>query len=571
MPNIFTLLKQTAFVFIALLALSSCSEGPEGPEFDVIISNGTVYDGSGGAPFVADIGIEGDRIKAIGDLDEEDAITVVDATGMAVSPGFINMLSWAPETLMVNGAGLSDLKQGVTLEVFGEGWSFGPWNDTMKAENVKRQTDFKYQIEWTTLGEYLDFMEAKGIAMNIASFVGATTLRIHEIGYQDRPATEEELAVMQDLVRQAMAEGALGVGSSLIYAPANFANTEELIALASAAGEFDGMYISHMRSESGQIFEALDELFTIAREAGVPAEIYHLKASGKPNWDKIDEVFARIEAARAEGLQITADMYPYPASATGLDAVIPLWSQEGGLEAWVERLKDPEVRARALAEMRDQTNPSNRWVNVGPERTLLIGFKTEELKPYIGKFLSEVAEIRGEDPAETALNLVIEDGTRVDVIYFSMTEENVKKKIAQPWVAFDSDEGAYSDDEIFTRNSAHPRAYGTFARVLGKYVRDEGVITLPDAIRRLTSFPAGNLKIRERGLLTEGYFADIVIFDPATIQDHATFENPRQYGTGVIHVFVNGEQVLKDGEYSGSFPGRVVRGPGWEGWQDENN
>jgi len=539
------------------------------PEFDVIISEGTVYDGSGGEPFSADIGIRGDRIVAMGDLDETRAARVVDASGLAVVPGFVNMLSWAPETLMVNGAGLSDLKQGITLEVFGEGWSYGPWSEAMKEENLQRQTDFKYDIEWTTLGEYLEFMEAKGISMNIASFVGATTLRIHEIGYEDRPATEEELARMQVLVRQAMEEGALGVGSSLIYAPANFANTRELIALASAAGEYDGMYISHMRSESGKIFEALDELFTIAREAGVWAEIYHLKSSGKPNWDKIDEVFARIEAARAEGLHITADMYTYPASATGLDAVIPLWTQEGGIEAWVERLKDPEVRARALAEMRDETNPSNRWNNVGPERTLLIGFKNENLKQYIGKYLSEVAEMRGEDPAETALNLVVEDGTRVDVIYFSMTEENVRKKIAKEWVAFDSDEGAYSDDEIFTRNSAHPRAYGTFARVLGKYVRDEKVITLPEAIRRLTSFPAGNLKIRDRGSLKEGFFADIVIFDPATVQDHATFENPRQYATGVIHVFVNGEQVLTKGEFTGLLPGRVIRGPGWTGWQNE--
>ena len=472
---------------------------------------------------------------------------------------------------MINGAGLSDLKQGVTLEVFGEGWSYGPWSDAMKEENLKRQTDFKYQIEWTTLGQYLEFMEAKGTAMNIASFVGATTLRIHEVGYEDRAASPEELAAMQELARQAMREGALGLASSLIYAPANFASTEELIALAAAVGEYGGMYISHLRSESGQIFEALDELFTIAREAGVWAEIYHLKASGEPNWDKLDEVFARIEAARAEGLHITADMYTYPASATGLNAVIPLWTQEGGIDAWIERLKDPEVRARALAEMRDQANPSNRWNNVGPERILLIGFKNPDLKQYIGKYLSEVAEIRGEDPAETALNLVVEDHTRVTVIYFSMTEENVKKKIAQPWVAFDSDEGAYSDDEIFTRNSAHPRAYGTFARVLGKYVRDEKIITLPEAIRRMTSFPAGNLKIRERGFLREGYFADIVIFDPAAIQDHATFENPRQYATGVIHVFVNGEQVLEDGEHTGSYPGRVVRGPGWEGWRDEDN
>lgn len=565
-----TQLKAILAVFTLVLA-ASCSDDQENPKYDVIISGGTIYDGSGGAPFVTDIGIEGDRIKAIGDLDEEDAITVVDAAGLAVTPGFINMLSWAPETLMINGAGLSDLKQGVTLEVFGEGWSYGPWSDAMKEENLKRQTDFKYQIEWTTLGQYLDFMEAKGVAMNIASFVGATTLRIHEVGYEDRAASPQELAAMQELARQAMREGALGLASSLIYAPANFASTEELIALAAAVGEYGGMYISHLRSESGQIFEALDELFTIAREAGVWAEIYHLKASGKPNWDKLDGVFARIEAARAEGLHITADMYTYPASATGLDAVIPLWTQEGGIDAWVERLKDPAVRVRALAEMRDQANPSNRWNNVGPERILLIGSNNPDLKQYIGKYLSEVAEIRGEDPAETALNLVVEDHTRVTVIYFSMTEENVRKKIAQAWVAFDSDEGAYSDDEIFTRNSAHPRAYGTFARVLGKYVRDEKIIALPDAIRRLTSFPAANLKLRERGFLREGYFADIVIFDPAAIQDHATFENPRQYATGVIHVFVNGEQVLEDGEHTGSYPGRVVRGPGWEGWHDEDH
>jgi len=556
---------------LLLLVLATCSEGDEAPSYDVIISGGTIYDGSGGEPYVADIAIEGDRIIAIGDLDEENAITVIDAEGMAVAPGFINMLSWAPESLMINGQGLSDLKQGVTLEVFGEGWSYGPWSDAMKAEVKKHQTDFQYDIEWTTLGEYLDFMEAKGISMNIASFVGATTLRIHEVGYENRPASEEELERMQELARTAMREGALGLGSALIYAPANFASTKELIALAKAVGEFDGMYISHMRSESGQIFEALEELITIAREAGVAAEVYHLKASGKPNWDKIEDVFARITAARAEGLHITADMYTYPASATGLDAVIPLWTQEGGDEEWFKRLRDPGLRARIIAEMTDATNPSNRWVNVGPERILLIGFKNEKFKPYIGKFLSEVAELRGEDPVETALNLVAEDETRVDVIYFSMTEENVRKKIAQPWVAFDSDEGAYSDDEIFTRNSAHPRAYGTFARVLGKYVREEGIITLPEAIRRMTAFPAANLKLRDRGSLREGFFADIVIFDAKTIIDHATFEDPRQYATGMIHVFVNGEQVLRGGNHTGSFPGRVVRGPGWTGWDQDGS
>ena len=558
---------KTALSIVVLVFLASCSEPPD--QFDVLILDGTIYDGSGGEPYVADLAISGDRIAAIGDLDNATATTVINADGMAVSPGFINMLSWATETLIVNGAGLSDLKQGVTLEVFGEGWSYGPWSDEMKVENKKRQTDIQYEIEWTTLGEYLEYLEARGIAMNVASFVGATTMRIHEVGYENRLASDEELARMQELVREAMREGALGVGSSLIYAPAYFADTRELVALASAAGEYNGMYISHMRSESGQIFEAMDELFMIAREAGVPAEIYHLKTSGKPNWDKIEEVFARVEAARTEGLQITADMYTYPAGATGLNAVIPLWTQEGGMDAWIERLKDPEVRTRAIAEMKDASNPSNRWVNVGPERMLLVGFRTEELKPYIGKYLSEVAEERGKDPVEVALDLVVEDHTRVDVIYFSMTEENVEKKIAQPWVAFDSDEGAYSDDEVFTKNSAHPRAYGTFARVLGKYVRDEGIITLEDAIRRLTSFPATNLKIRDRGSLKEGYYADVVIFDPTAIQDHATFENPRQYATGVIHVFVNGGHALKDGEGTGAMPGRVVRGPGWVGWGGE--
>jgi len=553
--------------FAALVVLGSCSE-PE-PQYDIVILNGTVYDGSGAEGVLTDVAITGDRIAALGDFSESDGKRAIDATGQAVSPGFVNMLSWAPETLMVDGLGTSDLKQGITLEVFGEGWSYGPWNEDMKKENKEDQTDFQYDITWTTLGEFLDQLEARGITMNVASFVGATTLRIHEVGYDNRPATPEELARMQDLVREAMREGALGVGSSLIYAPANFAPTEELVALAKAAGEYNGMYISHMRSESGQIFEALDELMTIAREGGVPAEIYHLKASGKPNWDKLDEVFARVEAARAEGLKITADMYTYPASATGLDAVIPIWTQEGGHDEWFKRLKDPDLRPRIIAEMKDATNPSNRWVNVGPERTLLVGFKNPDLKKYIGKYLSEVAEIRGEDPVETALNLVIEDETRVDVIYFSMTEENVRKKIAQPWVAFDSDEGAYSDAEVFTHNSAHPRAYGTFARVLGKYARDEGVITLADAIRRLTSFPVTNLKIRDRGLLKQGYFADVVIFDPATIQDHATFENPRQYATGVSTVLVNGVEVLKDGEPTGQFSGRFLKGPGWVGWGDE--
>lgn len=551
---------------LLLLLAASCGQQPgAGQSFDLLILNGTIYDGSGAAPFEGDIGIRGDRIAAIGELDGAAAATILDAKGKAVSPGFINMLSWATDTLIVNGEGLSDLKQGVTLEVFGEGWSYGPWSETMKAEAREQQADIQYEIEWTTLGEYLDFLARKGVAMNVASFVGATTIRIHEVGYDNRPATPDELARMQELVRTAMREGALGVGSSLIYAPANFAPTGELVALAKAAGEFGGMYISHIRSESSEIFAALDELFQIAREAKVPAEIYHLKMFGEPNWGKMDEVLARIEAARAEGLAITADMYTYPAAATGLDAVIPLWTQEGGLDAWVERLKDPALRARAVADMKDAARPDNVWTDVGPARTLLMGFNTPELKPLTGRYLSDVAAERGQDPAETAIDLVIADHSRIGVIYFGMSEENVRKIIQKPYVAFDSDEGAYSDDAVFLLSSAHPRAYGTFARVLGKYARDEGLIPLAEAIRRLTSFPAANLKIQDRGLLRPGYFADVVVFDPLTVSDHATFEDPRQYATGVEHVFVNGVQALKDGEATGEKSGRVVRGPGWTG------
>jgi len=553
------------FLSAALLFFAASCSGPPGAgqSFDVLILNGTIYDGAGGAPYEGDVGIRGDKIAAIGELDGASAATIIDARGQAVSPGFINMLSWAVETLIVNGEGLSDLEQGVTLEVFGEGWSWGPWSEAMKAEAVKQQADIKYEIEWTSLGEYLEYLERRGIAMNVASFVGAATVRIHELGYANRAASADELGRMQELVRVAMREGALGVGSSLIYAPGNFASTEELIALASAAGEFGGLYISHMRSESSAVFEALDELFRIAREAKVPAEIYHLKTFGEPNWAKMDEVLERIDAARAGGLQVSADMYTYPAAATGLDAAIPLWTQEGGLDAWVERLKDPKLRARAIAEMKDRNRADNVWTDVGPERMLLAAFNKPELKPLTGRYLSDVAAERGQDPAETAIDLVVADHSRIGVIYFGMSEANVRKIIQKPYVAFGSDEGAYSDDAVFTLSNAHPRAYGTFARVLGKYSRDEGLIPLAEAVRRLSSFPAGNLKIRDRGLLKEGYFADVVVFDPAAVQDHATFENPRQYASGVLHVFVNGIAALKDGEATGEKPGRVVRGPGW--------
>ncbi len=534
-------------------------------EYDILIRNGTIYDGSGSPPFIGDVAINGDSVAAVGSLKHAHGRTEVDAGGLAVAPGFINMLSWATESLIEDGRSQSDIRQGVTLEVFGEGWSMGPLNETMKKEEVERQGDIKYDIKWTTLDEYLEYLVKRGISPNVASFVGATTVRIHEIGYEDRSPTAEELDRMRKLVRQAMEEGALGVGSSLIYAPAFFAKTEELIELAKVVAEYGGMYISHIRNEASRLLQAVDELITIAREARIPAEIYHLKASGKRNWDKLDDLIAKVEAARAEGLRITANMYTYPASATGLDAAMPLWVQEGGHKAWVKRLKDPAIRERVKREMLTPAeNWDNSYVSAGsPKNILLVSFKQDSLKRLTGKTLAEVAAMRGKSPEETAMNLVIEDDSRVGVIYFTMSEANVRKEIKLPWVSFGSDAASLAPEGVFLKSNPHPRAYGTFARLLGKYVREEKIIPLEEAIRRLTSLPAGNLKLDHRGLLKLGYFADVVVFDPAKIQDHAAFERPHQYSTGVVHVFVNGVHVLKDGEHTGAKPGRVVRGPGW--------
>lgn len=553
------------------LLVGSCAveEGPASEAFDIIIFGGTVYDGLGGPPQQADIAIRDDKIVAIGNLGDAVAGTRVDATGLAVSPGFINMLSWATTSLIHDGRGMSDIKQGVTLEIFGEGSSMGPWTDAEKDYRRSLMGDIKYEIEWTTLGEYLQYMEDRGVAPNLASFIGATTVRTNFIKREDRAATADELAAMQEQVRHAMREGALGVGSSLIYAPASFASTEELTALVAAAAEYDGMYISHMRSEGDQLLEAVDELIGIARATGAPAEIYHLKASQPQNWDKIEAVFERVEAARAEGLAISADMYTYPASSTGFDASMPNWVQEGGLSEWIRRLKDPEIRARVMDEI---DNGVDGWTSsikaLGPERILIVGLRNPDLKHLTGKTLAEVAEARGTSAAETAIDLVIEDNSRVQVIYFSMREENMPLKVARPWVSFGSDAGAPAAEGVFLRSSTHPRAYGTFARLLAKYVREDGVITLAEAVRKMTNQPATNLKLRGRGRLAEGYFADIAIFDPATIQDHATFEEPHQYATGMVHVFVNGQQVLRDGEHTGATPGRFVKGPGWTGWED---
>ncbi|WP_077148423.1 amidohydrolase family protein [Sphingopyxis sp. KK2] len=533
------------------------------PAYDIVIRGGTIYDGSGKAPVAGDVAIRDDRIVAVGKV-EGMGKTEVSASGMAVAPGFINMLSWATESLIADPRSQSDIRQGVTLEVMGEGWSMGPMNAAMKAQETERQGDIKYAITWTSLGDYLSYLEKRGIATNVASFVGAATVRIHELGEGDVDPTPEQLGRMQALVRQAMDEGALGVGSSIIYAPGSYAETDELVALTSEAAKCGGMYISHMRSEGDRLEEAVDELIEISRRSGAPAEIYHLKMAGRDNWGKYDSVVQKVEAARAAGQRITADMYTYTAGATGLDAAMPTWVQAGGLEAWIERLKDPATRARVAAEMQ---KPGSDWENLylgaGADKMILSGFKSERLKPLTGKTLADVAAMRGKSPEETAMDLVVEDGSRVGTVYFLMSEDNVRKQVQLPWMSFGSDAASQSAEGVFLKSGSHPRTYGNFARLLGRYVRDEKLISLEQAVYRLTTLPATNLGLAERGALKPGYYADVVIFDPATIADHATFEKPHQYATGVRDVFVNGAQVLKGGEPTGATPGRAVRGAGF--------
>ncbi len=530
----------------------------------MIIKNGTIYDGTGGKSFKADVGIKDDKITAIGNLSKKRAKSVVDASGLAVAPGFINMLSWSTESLIVDPRSMSELKQGVTTQIFGEGWSMGPLNDRLKKQIKADQGDLKFDIEWTTLAEYLQYLEKRGVSQNVASFIGATTIRMYVIGEEDRQPTADQLEQMRELVRREMEAGALGIGTSLIYAPAFYAKTEELIELCKVAAKYKGKYISHMRSEGNQFVEAVEELIRISREAKIPAEIYHLKAAGKDNWSKMDKVLAMVEDARRKGMKITADMYTYPAGATGLEVALPPWALDGGYPALFKRIQDAETRKKILAEMR---NPSGNWESLylaagSPERLLLVGFKNEKLKPLTGKTLSEVAKMRGTDPENTILDLMLEDGSRVGTVYFLMSEENIKKQIRYPWVSFGSDADSQAPEGAFLKSNPHPRAYGNFARLLGKYVREEKVISLEEAIRRLSGLPATNLELDRRGFLKKGYFADVVIFDPKTIADRATFDKPHQYSIGVNHVFVNGVQVLKDGEHTGKMSGRALWGPG---------
>src|SRR5687768_12674219 len=550
----------STFMLLAVLA----TQHPLAQSFDVIVRNGTVYDGTGGAGRRVDVGIRGDRIAAVGDLSKAAAQTSVDVKGLAVAPGFINMLSWSTESLLVDGKSQGEIRQGVTTQIFGEGSSMGPLNDAMKKRAYEQMGDVKYEITWTTLAEYLKDLERRGVSQNVASYIGATTIREHVIGLEDKKPTPAQLDEMRALVRQEMEAGALGIGSSLIYAPAFYASTEELIELCKVAAQYRGKYISHMRSEGNRLLEAVDELIRISREAKIPAEIYHLKAAGKANWPKMDQVIAKVEAARASGLKITADMYTYPAGATGLDAAMPPWVLDGGYEAAYKRLADPETRKKIAAAIRTGgTDWENLYLAAGsPDRVILVEFKNDALKPLTGKTLSEAAKLRGEDPVDTIMNLVLEDRSRVGTVYFMMSEDNLRKQIKLPWVSFGSDAASMAPEPPFTKSSAHPRAYGNFARLLGRYVREEKVIPLQEAIRRLTGLPATNLELDRRGFLREGMYADVVVFDPALIADRATLWKPNKFAVGVKHVIVNGGHVLKNGEHTGAKPGRAVYGPG---------
>ena len=548
-----------------VLLITSCSVLPK-ENYDVIISDGLIYDGNGGPSYRADIGIKADTIAFIGNLSKSTAKENIDAKGKAVAPGFINMLSWATETLIEDGRSISDIRQGVTMEVFGEGWSMGPLNEKLKQDLKNDQTLFKYDVTWNTLGGYLQMLENKGVSPNVASFVGATTVRMHVIGEDNRDPTVAELEQMKSLVRQAMEEGALGVGTSLIYPPAFFAKTSELIELCKEASKYGGMYISHLRSEGNNFLDAVEELITIAKEANIPAEIYHLKAAGKNNWNKIDSVIKRIERARSEGLKITTDMYTYTAGATGLTSAFPPSLQDGGFDKLWNRLQDAEIRKKmAVAMKTDATDWENLYYGAeGGKNVLLLGFRRDSLRKYIGKTIADVAAIRGTSEEETAMDLIVQDSSRVEVAYFLMSEENVKKQMKLPYMSFGSDAGSMVPEGIFLKSSTHPRAYGNFARVLGKYSRDENVIPLEEAIYKLSKLPATNLKLHKRGELKNGYFADIVIFDPLKVTDHATYENPHQLATGVTDVFVNGKQVLKNSTHTGATPGRFVKGAGYK-------
>jgi len=562
--QVLTLAVTILSMLSSALATEPSTRSPKSAGFDVIIKGGTVYDGTGAQPRHVDLAIRGDRIAGVGDFKTAKAKTIIDATDLAIAPGFINMLSWSNESLIQDGRSQSEIRQGVTTEIMGEGESMGPVNDRVREHMLREQSDIKYEIKWNTLAEYLHYLETRGISCNVASFIGAATLREYVIGFEDKAPTRQQLDQMRELVRKEMEAGALGIGTALMYPPAFFAKTEELTELCKVAAKYQGKYISHIRSEGNRLLESLDELIRISREAGIPAELYHIKAAGQQNWSKMDQLLSHIEVAQKEGLKIRANMYMYTASGTGLDACLPPWTEDGGYPALFKRLRDPATREKIAAQVK---TPTDEWENVyiaagGPDRILLVGFKSEKLKPLTGKTLAAVAEMRGKDPISTIMDLISEDESRIGTIYFEMSEENIKKELAKPWISFGSDEASQAPEGVFLKSNPHPRAYGNFARVLGKYVRDEKVIPMTEAIRRLSGLPATNLSLDHRGFIKEGMFADVVLFDPATIADRATFEKPHQYAVGVKHVFVNGVQVLRDGEHTGAKPGRALWGPG---------
>lgn len=546
-----------------LIALFLAGAEVHAAEFDVLFRGGTIYDGTGAPPRRADIGIRGDMIVSIGDLSKDSAKLVVDATGLAVAPGFINMLSWSNESLLADGRGQSEIRQGVTTQILGEGWSMGPVNAAIKARMKREQTDIKYEIEWTTLSEYLYFLERRGVSQNVASFIGATTVREYVLGLDKKKAGTADLEQMQRIVESEMREGALGIGTALEYAPAYYADTEELIALCRAAAKHRGKYITHMRSEGERLLEGIEESIRICREAKIPTEIYHLKAAGKHNWHKMDAAIAKIEAARTEGLPLTANMYGYTAGAAPLTACIPPWAMEGGELAMRRRLRDPEQRQKIVVEIRDKTDWPNFFRNAGgPEFIRPISFKQTALKPLQGQSIAEIAQKRNKDSIETLLDLLIEDESGIGTLYFITSDENIRKLVPKPWISFGSDEAAQSPEGVFLKSMPHPRAYGNFARLLGTFVRDEKLLTLESAIYKCSALPATNLGLDRRGFLREGHFADIAIFDPATIAERATYEKPHQHAVGMKHVFVNGKHVLKDGEHTGVKSGRAIGGPG---------
>jgi N-acyl-D-amino-acid deacylase len=546
-------MKKPILLFASLLLFSAWLPAQTEIEFDLLIQNGTVYDGSGGAPIEADVGIKGDRIATIGKIEPKAARRLIDARGLAVAPGFINVLSQSSVSLIADGRSQSEIRQGVTTEIFGEGISMGPLSEEMRRRALAGQEDIRYEIPWTTLAQYLTHLEKRGVSPNVGSFIGAGTIRAHVLGLDDVRPTPAQLEDMRRLVRLEMEAGALGIGSALIYAPGTYATTEELIELCKVAAKYQGKYFSHLRDEERGLIEAIEELIRISREAGLPAEIHHLKAAGEKNWDRMDAAIALIEKARQEGLRITANMYLYAASSTGLTAFIPAWAHGGGREALYQRLQDSATRKRIADQMRAE----------GPmPRTLLVGFRTDPLRPLTGKTLQEVARSRREDEIETLLSLVLEDRSSVRAVFFMMSEENIKKQLRLPWVSFASDGESMAPEGVFLRSATHPRSYGNFARLLGKYVREDKVISLAEAVRRVSGLPATNLGLDGRGFLKQGMYADLVVFDPGAVSDRATYENPHRYSVGVRHVFVNGVQVLKDGEHTGATPGRALWGPG---------